>query len=204
MVAMTHLTQEQLVGWRDHGAAAERGAVLGHLAACEACRGQLAAVARLAPQRGPQHFDPAAFVARGRAVYRGRPALWRLPALWIGLPAAAALVVALLVPRPTPSTAPSIEVRGSDVQTIAPAGEVAVVREFRWSSPFRASRYHVIVRDSAGEAVLTDETAAERYVVPPEKAASLRAGRYSWTVEAKDAAGRVIAGSRPRSFTLGP
>ena len=206
---MTHLTREQLERWSAEGAAGDREGVFGHLASCEACRREYAELVRLpapAATSAPPLFDPRDFVARGRAAYDGANARgfrWR-PA-WTLLPAAAAaaLAVALLVPREAPPVRDSpLEVRGSTLQPLAPVGDVTSVTEFKWASPFAAARYRVSVKDAAGKTVLSLESAAERVPLAPDAAQRLSAGRHTWAVEALDASGRVIGTSPPRSFTL--
>jgi hypothetical protein len=210
---MTHLTQQQLRGFQERGGGEERPAILSHLASCEPCRREYAELVRLpapAATEAPSHLDPRDFVARGRAVYdaaNARGFSWR--PVWIALPAAAAAalaVVLLRIPgRPLPTALPSaspIEIRGSQLQPLAPLGDVASVNEFRWSSPFAAPRYRVSVKDAAGTTVFSGESVGERLALPAEAAQRLAAGRHTWTVEALDASGRVMSASPARSFTL--
>ena len=64
-----HLDREQLLRWRDHGAAEDRAAVIGHLAACGSCAATYAELVRTGPAVSqPVRFDPADFVSRGYAV----------------------------------------------------------------------------------------------------------------------------------------
>jgi hypothetical protein len=69
---------------------------------------------------------------------RGVPFSWR----WA---AAAALVLALVVPMMYQrfGTSPPETIRGTDLQVVAPAGQVDAVTAFEWLSPIRADRYRV-------------------------------------------------------------
>ena len=203
---MTHLTRDELERWRDRGAAGDRDRVLAHLAACEPCRKQYAELVRL-PPAPPSRFDPREFVARGRDAYReSRLAWWRHPAVWIAAPAVAAAVVvlALLVPRQPPLVERPAGVRSTELAAEAPVGEVRAAGAFKWSSPFAAARYRLVVRDATGATVFTGSAAAEQLTLPAETAARLTPGRYTWAVEAIDASGSVIAASQLQSFTIVP
>jgi hypothetical protein len=202
---MTHLTEAELVRWRDQGAAEDRAHLLSHLAACDGCRRRLAELVRLGPIAGARaHFDPEDFAARGRTVARQSRARYRWPAIWGAAAAAVAavLIVALVVVRPDPPPNASLAVRGGELSAMAPVGEVTRVDELRWASPFAASRYRVVVRDAAAKTVLSGETAGERIPLSPDEAARLAPGRYTWTIQALDGAGRTIAVSRPQSFEV--
>lgn len=196
---MTHLSREQLLEWRDHGAPADRERVLGHLAACEPCRRELSELARLGPVGDqPSQLDPRQFLPRGVAAWRGASVTWlRRPATWMVAAGAvaAAVLIGVVFQRPAPQPDTGFEIRSDRLLAIAPAGEVASVSELRWSSPYNASRYRVSVR-SGERVVATGETAEERFPV------TLTSGSYTWTVEALDANGRTIAASKPQAFRV--
>lgn len=203
---MTHPTHDDLIRWRDVGSPADRDRMLVHLAECEPCRRQYASLVRLAPEPdGVRRFDAQTFVARGRGISVSRRRLWPVrPIVWVGAAAAAAvLTVAVLIPRTQPPLSPpGAGIRGADLAGQFPVGTVDAVREFRWASPYRATRYRVIVRDTAGATVYEGASEVERLVPTPEESSRLRAGAYDWTVEAVDEAGRIIAASRPLPFEI--
>lgn len=121
---------------------------------------------------------------------------------WL-LPAAAAVLVAILSPLVYRSLSPDTEfetIRGTDIQPIAPAGEVSEVREFQWQSPIRAARFRVTVyRGSDG--VWTSQVEAPPLV--PAAPIPLEAGiMYVWQVEALDAEGQVRLTSPPQAFSI--
>jgi hypothetical protein len=207
---MSHLTHDELVRWRDAGPAADRERVLTHMAACEACRKEYAAMVR---ERSPA--EPAAvsqeLLARGYAAYRAPRAAswWRSPPLLVGLPLAAAAVLAvILLPSarvPVLDRPADVQVRGSEIQLIAPVGRVATATSFRWSSPVAAGRFRLAVRDEKGAVVYEATSGLEEAAAPPALQASLRPGvRYSWTVDALDSTGEVLARSVPQTFTVTP
>ena len=206
---MSHLSREELLRWRDEGGDRER--VIGHIAACPACRAALAEVVRDAPlPDAPPAGDVAEFVRQGYAAHRTAGAARRRRAWYgAGLLAAAAVAVALFRPVLTPERAPvaveSTTVRGSDIQLLVPSGPVRGALEFRWSSPIAAGLYRVQVRDEGGAVVYASTSAREGLPMPPEDRARLRAGRsYSWRVDALDGEGRPLATSRPLLFTVTP
>jgi hypothetical protein len=209
---LSHLSAAELREWTEGGGERER--VLGHLARCEACRSALAEVVRDAPvPDAPRDLAVEDYLPRGRAV-GGRafsPArrVARPLALAAGLLAAVG-GAALLWRGPAPTTPPvnptdieSAGVRGGEVQPLSPTGRVAGAVEFRWASPFAAASYRVSVMDDGGRTVLDGTTTSERWRPAAEQLAALEPPRtYTWTVEARDAAGAVFAVSRPASFRL--
>jgi hypothetical protein len=77
--------------------------------------------------------------------------------------------------------------------------------EFRWASPFNAAKYRVVIRDAAGSLVHSAETTSANLTLDAairERFATM--SDYSWTVSALDAAGEVIAESKPASFRYQP
>lgn len=202
---MMHLTDDELVRWRDRGEAQDRERVLGHLAACDACRRRLVALVREAPVDAPSAFDPQVFAPRGLQAYGA--AARRTRRTWMGLgglAAAAALVMAVWL-RPGPPVPPTgtTDIRSTELQAIAPVGRVGAVSEFRWASPFAAARYRLTIRDAADAIVLTLETPAERVTLDESQRARLAPGSYRWSVDALDASGAVIASSRPATVGIG-
>jgi hypothetical protein len=200
---MSHLEDDELERWRQRGDPADRDRILGHLATCDRCRERLADLVRNAPEVSATSFDPAPFVQRGVAAFdKTRPGGMR--AWWLGFGGLAVAAASLfLILRPTPPTETPVEIRGSDLQALAPIGNVSSVPEFRWASPFAATRYRVIVRDASDASVLELQSTAEHAPVPTESTSKLPPGSYKWVVEALDATGSLIASSQPQAFTIG-
>jgi hypothetical protein len=138
----------------------------------------------------------------------------RFPASFVRFAAAAALVLAvglgyrtLYSPSPSLPAPPQNEtVRGSEVEVVAPVGEVLEIPgELRWAPVPGAVSYRVRLSAVDGT-VLWDGTAAAPPVrLPAEVGAGLhRAVVYVWTVEALDANGARLAGSEPVRFRARP
>lgn len=203
---MTHLQRDELRRWHEEGPAAERERVLGHLAGCDTCRVAYAALVR-------DNTPSAAADLTREAVPLGLRALPpppAAPARTFGVPAwalsgMAALVVLaaavmVLRPGPLPSPLPSAVVRGDEIQPLAPDGPTSGPVAFRWSSPLRAARFRVTVRDEVSHAVY-EAAAAEERLAPG--VFPLTAGRtFVWSVEALDEGGAVLIRSPERRFTL--
>jgi hypothetical protein len=150
---------------------------------------------------------PPELLARGYAAFRPPQALrwWRSRPVLLGLPlAAAALLAVALLPwgrRNPVIEQPDVQVRGSSIELLSPVGRVAPPTAFRWTSPIAAGRFRLTVRDEAGAVVHESTSPLEQAAVPP----GLRPGaRYSWTVEALDAAGEVLARSSSQTFMVVP
>lgn len=204
---MTHLTARELAAWRDTPSESDRARIVGHLAACDECTARYAEMIRArAPESAPSHFEPEAFVSHGYAAMearRGKRLAFR-PAVLVALAAAAAIALAVWLPR-APGTRPDgggDTMRGAGVQAVAPAGDVSGAVEFRWTSPVSADRYAVEVKDAAGRRVFYRETRDERMPADAALDAALRPGvRFTWTVTALDGSGEPVAQSPPREFT---
>jgi hypothetical protein len=206
---VTHLTPAELRQWYGEGAADDRQRVLTHLAACDECRRALAELARNEVGVGPAPLDPQDFVIRGRDAYtdaRSRPWRWR-PVVIVGAAAASAAVLAVLV---TPALRQArqngdrsqSETRGGDLRLLEPVGDVCRPAEFRWTSPVSASRYRVVVYDSARRAIYTGVANVERLPFDSDLRARLAPGEYTWSVDALDAGGTAIVNSDRRAFRI--
>ena len=200
---MTHLSREELIRWRDEGAASDRDAVIAHLAACESCRRELSALVQLEAAREDTTLDPQQFVARGIEAYTApRRAWWQRPAAWAAAGAAAGALFAIALLQPARPVEPSLDVRSSELVAVAPTGEVDRVTTFRWSSPYAVNRYEVIVRDANGATVLQREAPREQLDLAGDRGATFPPGSYTWTVRALDSSGREIATSPVQPFRV--
>jgi hypothetical protein len=201
---MTHLSAEELKGWYEQGSG-DRARIIGHLAQCDVCRKSLSTMAATA-----EPLESAApVVSVAEALPRGYAALesaspvrttgWLRPVY--GLAAAAVIVIAaawLLLPSKV--TNDNLAVRGSELVGLSPTG-AGDASEFRFASPFQASRYRVTLRDSGGGIVFSSEGGDARITVDRSLRDRLTAGQsYSWVITALDAAGETIAASKPVTF----
>lgn len=96
--------------------------------------------------------------------------------------------------------------RGSEVEVLAPLGEVAEMpTELRWVPKGGAAFYRVRII-AVDDTVLWEGTALAPPVRLPEEVAGRlhRAVLYTWTVEALDASGAPLAVSEPVRFKVRP
>jgi hypothetical protein len=147
---------------------------------------------------------------------QARPAPVRRPAAGQLWKLAAALVLVLgggllfELSRSGPPSLPPPQVggpvRGGEVETVAPAGDVAEIpAELRWEPKAGARSYRVRL-SAVDDTVLWEATVpAPPARLPAAVAAGLhRAVSYTWTVEALDASGAPIATSEPSRFRARP
>jgi anti-sigma factor RsiW len=180
----THPETRELVAYIDGALKdADRGRVEAHLAGCAECRFEVAAVVRLV-----------------RTALQPRR-------VGVGL-AAAAVLALLLVPAldlpsrfgPTGYREPAVTTTAPPV-AIAPRGAVESARELVWSAVPRATRYRVMLMDSAGTVLWRWEIADTVAVLPDT--VRLRPGSpYFWKVEAETGFDRWVA-SDLVDFTAG-
>jgi hypothetical protein len=169
-----------------------RAAVFPHLAECPRCRGAVASVTRALG-------DPS--VARELATLRGA----RRRLLQIGIPAAAAAAILLLVAIPgtnddvTPHRAPTITAVSAPIP-MSPVGIVAGASILRWSSVTGADRYRTTLFDGAGTVVYETQT-ADTVVALPDSVQLTPSRSYLWKVEARTGWGRWSA-SELIEFTI--
>ncbi len=201
---MNHFTQAELERWRGAGPGADGERVIAHLAGCAACARSYAEAIRERPLEAGAVSDVRDFVDAGYRASKAAtipvPRRWLLP-----LAAAAILVVGSLTFPFLRHEAPAPVLRGSGIQTLAPAGEVVVDSVvFEWSSGLRAVRFRIEV-GSGDRAIYTNETSASKFPAPEHLKQLLRAGGgYWWTVTALDGAGNAAASSPRRNFTVIP
>jgi hypothetical protein len=206
---MTHLSSAEIETWYEQGTAADRARVIGHLAECETCRKALSAYAAaaepgvLAPLVSMEEAVPRGYAAKSATTHvPARSSGWWRPLY--GLAAAAVLVIAIVWVAVPDRAIDDDTVRGSDLQGLSPLGS-SNASEFRFASPFRASRYRLTVRDASGAQVLTADADDMRVAVDAATRSRLVAGQeYSWVVIALDAAGETIAESAPVRFRYQP
>ena len=161
--------------------------------------------APLSPTAAPARTTPAERPVRHRSAGSGQ--LWKL---------AAALVLLLgggLLFELSHSGAPSLPapqvggpVRGGEVETLGPAGEVAAIpAELRWEPRAGARSYRVRL-SAVDDTVLWEATVrASPARLPAAVAAGLHpAVTYTWTIEALDASGAPLAASEPARFRARP
>jgi hypothetical protein len=209
MTPDSHLTREELARWLRHGPSEDRVRVVAHLADCDQCGAQVAAlldreVVAGAPQSAPADLVRRAYRVHGSVV--GIP--WWSPGRF-GL--AAALAAAVLVagsalvwtPQDGRGFADQDAVRGTTLQAIGPAGLVRPPVTFRWVSPVAAGRYDLEVRDTALDLVMSRSTSAESLELDPAGWGRFVPGRtYTWEVIARSADGAEITRSAARSFVV--
>jgi hypothetical protein len=144
---------------------------------------------------------PAGYAARKPAAAASSWAAWLRPAY--ALAGAAVLVLATLWVT-TPSRTGENVVRGSELMAVAPIGPTSSL-EFKWASPFDVPRYRVVIRDAGGALVYSGETTTSQLVVDAATRGKFATMvDYSWTVSALDAAGEVVAESKPSGFLYQP
>jgi hypothetical protein len=205
---MTHLTREELQRWWREGRPADRDRILGHLAECDECG---ALYGEVIDTEQVEAGSAAAFpevVPRGYRAYRGPGGAWRSPQVLAGLAAAAAILIALIVPALRHSADPDAPVdrgiRGTSLQPLAPIGAVPMPVVFRWTSPVLAARYAVEIRDEGGlEPLFTLSTTSETVALPRDSTGRLKPGRtYTWEVVAFGPGGEEIMRAPARAFVV--
>ncbi|MBI1874086.1 MAG: hypothetical protein HYS05_09385 [Acidobacteria bacterium] len=216
---MTHLTRDELIQWRDEGAAADRDRVVGHLAVCDECGARYAEIIRTRPvEHAAVVLRPADFVARGYKAYAGPARRPEGPASWLRdwrplTVAAAGIVVvgvAIFGPsawrhvQPLESDVERATIRGGSLVAVMPAGRLtAAPSAFEWHSPIEAARYRVDVFDPRQQLILSMRATGDRLVLTSELRDRLTPGtRYAWKVIALDEAGTVLSESGLETFEV--
>jgi hypothetical protein len=205
---VSHLSPDELRQWFERGQAADRERVITHLADCDACRRSLSALATATEIESTPSLTVAEAVPKGYAARRPAPGLkgrsaWLRPAYGL---AGAALVVLAVVWLSTPGAGPDDggAVRSSELLAVAPVGATNAT-EFRWESPFEATRYRVSIRDGNDGLVHFATVTASPLLLDDQTRRRLKAGEsYTWQVEALGRTGDVIAESKPATFRYQP
>ena len=182
-----HVDPHDVVGYIEATLpSAERARVEAHLSVCDKCTSELAAVSRLR-----------------------RPA--RRPILHIGVAAAAAAVIALVLlgPRAQRPLTDEPPVRGDDAAAaaatlVAPADGaiLAAAPLFAWRPLPGATAYRISVSRADGDSVWA-ATVRDTVVAMPAGVLPGGTDSYYWYVDVLLSDGRSLAG-KPRQFRLGP
>ena len=193
-----HLSEELMAAWLDGELAGEeRARVASHLADCDLCRAEVAAVRALLAD------EPAEAVPRPPR--RGRLLRYLLP-----VAAAAAAVWLLVVPtarqeEPRLRSGPGAEPGAVPaVVAVAPVGDAVVPDRptFTWRAAGADAHYTLVLTDAAGAPVWRTSTPDTVVALPPD--VPLAAGRtYYWTVDARLADGEA-ATTGPLGFRTAP
>jgi hypothetical protein len=202
---VTHFTDLELRMWRDAGAA-DQARIAAHVAECPGCAARYAE-SLLEARPLEDAADGADFLDAG--LRAGPSPRERVPspdrARWlIGLAAAAAVALAVLVPRwTTLDRGDGAALRGGTIRTVSPSGLVdAVGVALVWETPVLAEKFRIEIGDANG-VVHSGDATGSRYVVPREVADRLRSGvDYWWTVAALDSSGAVVLTSERRRFAI--
>ena len=181
-----HVDPHEMVGYIESTLPpAERSRVEAHLSVCEDCTSELVAVSRLR-RRAPR------------------------PVIRLGLAAAAAAVVAVVLLGPRRGRPPAVgepPVRGDGAPTavgiVAPA-EDATLRApvFTWRTLPGATAYRISISRADGDSVWA-ATVSDTTVRPPAGAVLPSPDPYYWYVDVLLPDGRSIAGTA-HQFRLGP
>jgi len=136
--------------------------------------------------------------------------LWKIAAALILVVGGGLLFQLTQSPQGGPPSLPAPQaggpVRGGEVETISPSGDVGgIPAELRWT-PREGARSYRVRLSAVDDTVLWEATVpAPPARLPAEVVARLhRAVAYTWTVEALDASGARIAASEPVRFRARP
>jgi hypothetical protein len=176
----------------------ERRAALRHVERCAECSRVHAALAEL--ESGARAFDPGV-PAHGT----GR----RIPGPWIGLAAAAALALAVVLPwrswmgdstQPESDSLRTLE-SSTGPRLVSPLGTVAAVERFVWTPVPGAASYQLELYDGEAEPLWTSPALDQPGVAWPP-AVPARPGLYYWRVEAAVGGGAETVTSPLERFAL--
>ena len=195
-----HLTDIEIHQWSKEGPGANGPRLVEHLAECAQCTQKYAAAVRTQPMN---HATEAGnvndFVEAGGNVAKPAQQNFR----WIGLAAAAILVIIVAVPlirRGSEPDHPEIVLRGGNIQALSPSGLVQThTFDFVWSSGVTAAGYRVEI-GQAQRVIAFVDTKAPRLAAPP----NLAPGDYWWQVSALNEAHQPLATSARSAFSLRP
>lgn len=223
MSQVSHLSEDELVAWRDSVSDDDAG-IEAHLADCATCAAAYESLLQspritelelgddlaLATADSSLYFKPADIIASTYAFQLDPrtatkpfgPYAWRA---WASIVGAVAVVSALIVLIPTPK--PSGGVAGTDSKgTIELIGTNAAAdpsAKVQWRSDVaEATQYQVVLKDDAGLVVFGLVTTASNASLPAEIRDRLQPERtYTWTVTALDTSANAMASSS-RTFEV--
>jgi len=195
-MADAHLSRAELVGWFDDGAG-DRDRIIGHLAACAACRHAAAELERDRPAEAtvPLRLRPEDFVAAG--LRAGRPSARgprgaRRSAVYLA--AAASLLIAAIVLPAWWREPPGPALRGADavVTPLRPVGATldldSLVFEWTATPAAGALRLHVVSLDDAATPLIERDVSGARYEPSADERRRFQPGRdYHWFLEYRGA-----------------
>jgi hypothetical protein len=202
---MNHFTDIELRRWREQGPGGDRARVVEHLAACGICAARYADTLRTTALDAAGVADDASdFLAAGYRAGDAQALRGRVPWRWFAGLAAAALLLALVVPRLVAPPEEGMRFRGAQLHALAPAGVTSGALTFTWSSAFEAPRFRIAI--GSGPTLLrTAESAASPLRAPEAIVRALQPGTdYWWTVTALDASGQEIQQSPRQTFSVAP
>lgn len=191
-----HLSDFEIQRWSKDGPGENGPRLAQHLAECPECTKKYAAAVRQQPLSAEPTPNVDEFVAAGQRARQ--PQNLR----WIGLAAAAVLVIVAAVSLLRNQAAPEQEIRlrGGSVEAVSPAGVVDSRKfEFVWASGVAAAGYRIEI--GRGDKVIAFiDTKAPRLAAPP----NLPPGDYWWRVNALNEAHQPLATSQRVAFSLRP
>lgn len=203
---MMHFTDIELRRWRDEGAGAESDRVIAHVAECPACASRYADAIRSMSLTADDAQDVDDFVAVGRALGPDTPSLrrWNRTAAFGALAAAAAIAIAIVVPRFREGPPPITQtLRGTGLTAVSPSSTVADRElQFVWASGVSAPRYRIEIGDPTAT-IYSGEAQLSPWTMPADVRARLQRGiAYWWTVTSLDANGSAVTTSARQAFVL--
>jgi hypothetical protein len=160
---------------------AERVSVDAHLAACDRCLGQLAALSRATPEREAETGVPASLIAQAEALITPHARTAAAPRWRWALPLAAALLLAVNLvlvsshrPNSEPGSTAAPQTRYPDRNLVRPRllapTEGSVIRPgkqlFRWTEAPGALFYDVRLVSVDGDLLLRERVDGTRWLIP--------------------------------------
>ena len=202
-----HFSRSELAGWRDRGEG-DRDRIVGHLAACAACRHAAAELERERPLDAgvqPEHFRSRDFVAAGLRAGGRSTQGFHVPRRLAYLAAAASLVLAVFIVPALLRDGSDSAVRGGGavVTPVTPVNATVPIDSltFEWTAGAAAGplRLVVVALDDAGTPLIDRDVTGTRYEPTADERRRFQAGReYHWFVEYRGAGGGTSAAARFR------
>lgn len=114
----------------------------------------------------------------------------------------AGVVLALALSVSCNSAPPPAGPQPTDLVAVSPSDTVPRVDLIQWTTTLTPASYRVTVLDAGGQTVLDRETTEQRLILTNAEMVAIKPGGYSWSVEARDEKGEVIATSRWQLFDV--